>query len=110
MREALCELELPYKRIACGKGSRRRAHLQKAAGSTQVPCCYSPDRTLNLLAAGYDMDTVARLCMTLSHDSLGDVAIAQVPYLVDPNTGEAIQDSEQAVRYLFATYASAVSG
>jgi anaphase-promoting complex subunit 7 len=68
VREALCELELPYRRIACGKGSKRRADLQKAAGSTQVP------------------------------------------YLVDPNTGEAIQDSEQAVRYLFATYASASTG
>ena len=37
VREALCELELPYRRVACGEGSKRRAELQKAAGSTQVP-------------------------------------------------------------------------
>ena len=56
------------------------------------------------------MDAAVRLCMALSLESLGDMAIAQVPYLVDPNTGEAIQDSEQAVQYLFATYASASTG
>lgn len=28
----------------------------------------------------------------------------QVPYLVDPNTGTTIQDSEEAVAYLFRQY------
>lgn len=37
VREALCELELPYRRVACGKGSKRRPLLQQTAGSTQVP-------------------------------------------------------------------------
>lgn len=37
VREALCELELPYRRIACGKGSKRRPALKQLAGSTQVP-------------------------------------------------------------------------
>lgn len=32
---------------------------------------------------------------------------SQVPYLIDPNTGKSIQDSEQAVKYLFATYSTA---
>ena len=36
VREALCELELPYRRLACGKGSKRRPQLQREAGSTQV--------------------------------------------------------------------------
>lgn len=29
---------------------------------------------------------------------------AQVPYLVDPNTGTSIGDSEKIVEYLFKTY------
>lgn len=65
VREALCELELPYRRIACGKGSKRRSALSAVSGDTKCP------------------------------------------YLIDPNTGTAIQDSEQAVSYLFATYGNA---
>jgi glutathione S-transferase len=65
VREALCELELPYKRIACGKGSKRRSELKALSGQTTCP------------------------------------------YLIDPNTGTSIQDSQQAVSYLFATYGNA---
>jgi hypothetical protein len=32
---------------------------------------------------------------------------AQVPYLVDPNTGTSIGDSEKIVEYLFKTYGQA---
>lgn len=67
VREALCELELPYRRIACGKGSKRRSALSAVSGDTNCP------------------------------------------YLIDPNTNTAIQDSQQAVSYLFATYGNAVS-
>eukprot|EP00898_Chlorokybus_atmophyticus_P004214 jgi/Chlat1/4794/Chrsp31S04825 len=37
VREALCELELPYLLVSTGKGSAQRSDLAKIAGSTQVP-------------------------------------------------------------------------
>lgn len=43
VREALCELEIPYRRLACGKGSKRRPELQKLAGSTRVPFLEDPN-------------------------------------------------------------------
>eukprot|EP00210_Caulerpa_lentillifera_P003396 g3240.t1 len=37
VREVLCELELPYRCISCGKGSKNGEILMKLQGSTQVP-------------------------------------------------------------------------
>lgn len=67
VREALCELELPYVLKNAGKGSARREQLAELTGGSTT-----------------------------------------VPYLVDPNSGDgvSIQDSEQAVRYLFDTYSA----
>lgn len=68
VREALCELELPYVLFNCGKGSPRRATLTEVAGQG-----------------------------------------ASVPYLVDPNTGRGVGESEEIVAYLFQTYGAANS-
>jgi len=66
VREALCELELPYVLKNAGKGSPRRAELVELTGGSTT-----------------------------------------IPYLVDLNgAGKRIQDSEEAVRYLFDMYSS----
>ena len=62
VREALCELEIPYFVRNVGKGSPRR-------------------EALRALDEG-----------------------ASVPYLVDPNTGVRMGESEEIVKYLFETY------
>ncbi|KAJ1444299.1 hypothetical protein M885DRAFT_553306 [Pelagophyceae sp. CCMP2097] len=62
VREVLCELDLLYTVISCGKGSPRRAVLAEVAGATACP------------------------------------------YLVDPNTGAALGDSQAIVAYLAKTY------
>eukprot|EP00899_Mesostigma_viride_P011438 jgi/Mesvir1/20295/Mv19898-RA.1 len=66
VREALCELELPYRLMNVGKGSKRREQLAAITGGSTT-----------------------------------------VPYLVDPNSGLQIQDSQEAVRYLFTMYSNA---
>ena len=63
VREALCELELPYVLFNCGKGSPKRRELTAVAGEG-----------------------------------------SSVPYLVDPNTGESLGESEEIVAYLFRQY------
>ena len=62
VREALCELEIPYFVRNVGKGSPRR-------------------EALRALDEG-----------------------ASVPYLVDPNTGVRMGESEEILKYLFETY------
>lgn len=62
VREALCELELPYICRSAGKGSETREQLRALSGATTVP------------------------------------------YLVDPNTGKAMGESLDIVRYLFSEY------
>ena len=62
VREALCELELPYICRSAGKGSETREQLRAVSGATTVP------------------------------------------YLVDPNTGKAMGESLDIVRYLFSEY------
>ncbi|XRB06637.1 anaphase-promoting complex subunit [Pycnococcus provasolii] len=65
VREALCELEIPYTLKACAKGSTKREELKELQGGS-----------------------------------------TKVPFLVDAGTGENVQDSEQAVAYLFKEYSS----
>lgn len=43
VREALCELELPYRCESAGKGSAHREQLQKVSGSTVVPFLEDPN-------------------------------------------------------------------
>jgi anaphase-promoting complex subunit 7 len=43
VREALCELELPYLLRNAGKGSSLRPALLQLAGSTQVPYLVDPN-------------------------------------------------------------------
>ncbi|KAK9809844.1 hypothetical protein WJX72_000292 [[Myrmecia] bisecta] len=43
VREALCELELPYQLISAGKGSQNRAQLQQLSGRTTVPFLEDPN-------------------------------------------------------------------
>ncbi|CAD7705476.1 unnamed protein product [Ostreobium quekettii] len=62
VREALCELELPYRLISAGKGSKNRNKLEEESGKTTVP------------------------------------------YLVDPNKGVKMAESDQIVDYLFKNY------
>lgn len=62
-REALCELELPYRLHNVAKGSAKREAFVARSGKMMVP------------------------------------------YLVDPNTGAAMFESADIVRYLHATYA-----
>jgi glutathione S-transferase len=63
VREALCELELPYVLHNLGRGSSKRGEFAALAGKMQVP------------------------------------------YLVDPNTGKGMFESEDIVKYLDQTYA-----
>ena len=63
VREALCELELPYVLHNLGRGSAKRKDFKALAGKMQVP------------------------------------------YLVDPNTGVAMFESAEIVKYLDQTYA-----
>jgi glutathione S-transferase len=63
VREALCELELPYVLHNLGRGSARREAFAKMSGKMMVP------------------------------------------YLVDPNTGKAMFESADIVKYLDQTYA-----
>ena len=69
VREALCELELPYVLFNCGKGSPKRETLRELAGEG-----------------------------------------ASVPYLVDPNTGKSMGESEEIVAYLFEQYGGGGEG
>jgi glutathione S-transferase len=63
-REALCELELPYRLVNVGKGSAERGAFRERAGRMMVP------------------------------------------WLSDPNTGRALFQSAEIVRYLRDTYAA----
>lgn len=65
VREALCELELPYILQNVGEGSVRGRILFEISGSKEVP------------------------------------------YLVDPNTGEKMGDYKKIINYLFQTYSTA---
>ena len=85
MRELLCELELPYLLRNTGKAGWRDL------GPPVVRATLFPD----LPVAGR---TRAELL-----ERAGKV---QVPYLVDPNTGDAMFESTAIRDYLMATYAA----
>ncbi|MEM6485197.1 MAG: glutathione S-transferase N-terminal domain-containing protein [Pseudomonadota bacterium] len=84
VRETLCELELPYQLRSVGRAGAgdwvppaiRRATQMEATPSTR------------------------------NRQRLKDIAgTVSVPYLVDPNTGQAMAESAEIVKYLESTYA-----
>jgi glutathione S-transferase len=56
VREALCELELPYRCLSAGKGSPRREQLRAESGRTTVPFLRDP----NTGASVSDSDNIVR--------------------------------------------------
>lgn len=48
VREALCELELPYVCRAAGKGSPNRETLRGVSGATQVPFLVDPNTDVQM--------------------------------------------------------------
>lgn len=80
VREALTTLELPYILKNCAHGSRRnRLEFQRMFSS----------------------------CLTSRRKLIGDLLgkkVVKIPYLVDPNTGVSMAESEDIVKYLNATY------
>lgn len=85
VRERLCELELPY--------------VLRSAGRSQAPD-WLPPRLRDALHWPYAGETVNRRALA---ERSGRVTI---PYLVDGNTGTALGESADIVRYLDATYAA----
>jgi len=43
VREVLCELEIPYLLVSCGKGSPQREDLKAICGKTTVPFLVDPN-------------------------------------------------------------------
>jgi glutathione S-transferase len=86
VRDLLCELEIPY--------------VLRSAGRTRITDWVPPvlRDSLNLQS---DPDLQNRKALL---ERAGRVSI---PYLVDPNTGEEMAESEDIIRYLTATYAAA---
>lgn len=86
VRDLLCELEIPY--------------ILRSAGRTRVSDWVPPviRDSLNLQS---DPDLENRKTLL---ERAGRVSI---PYLVDPNTGEEMAESEDIIQYLTATYAAA---
>ena len=58
VREALCELELPYVLHSSGKGSARRPELEARAGRVQLPYLIDPNEDVELFESA---DIVAYL-------------------------------------------------
>lgn len=86
VRDLLCELEIPY--------------ILRSAGRTRISDWVPPviRDSLNLHT---DPDLENRKTLL---ERAGRVSI---PYLVDPNTGEEMAESEEIIQYLTATYALA---
>lgn len=85
VRERLCELEIPYTLRSFGKA------IAKDIGPPWVRTKFFPDEPI----LGRN-----RLRM---HAMTGRL---QVPYLIDPNTGRALYESAEILRYLDDTYAA----
>jgi glutathione S-transferase len=85
VRDLLCELELPY--ILRSVGRARAAD-------------WVPPALRDALSVTGEPGTRNRARL---YDRVGRISI---PYLVDPNTGEEMAESEQIVDYLEATYAT----
>ncbi|XP_024381730.1 uncharacterized protein [Physcomitrium patens] len=66
VREALCELELPYILRNAGKGSSERPALLQLAGSTQVPYLVDPNTGISMPES---KDIIAYLFKTYGSDS-----------------------------------------
>jgi glutathione S-transferase len=89
VRDALCELELPYILRSVGRSR---------AGD------WVPPMFRDALSVTSDPGTRNRQKL---FDRAGRISI---PYLVDPNTGQEMAESEQIIDYLEATYAQSDSG
>ena len=84
VRDALCELELPY--------------ILKSVGRSRAGD-WVPPMFRDALSVTSDPGTRNRRQL---HDRAGRISI---PYLVDPNTGQEMAESEQILEYLETTYA-----
>ena len=84
MRELLCELELPYLLRNTGKAG------WQDLGPPIVRATLFPQRPVQ---GRNRIELLAR------------AGRVQLPYLVDPNTGQAMFESEAIRAYLLATYA-----
>ena len=85
VRDLLCELEIPY--------------VLRSAGRTRV-ADWVPPPVRDSLNMQSDPDQKNRKAL---FERAGRVSI---PYLVDPNTGEEMAESEDIIRYLTETYAT----
>jgi len=85
VRERLCELELPYILRSTGKAR------WEDVGPPWIRARYFP----NLPVEGRNRLRLLKLASRV-----------QVPYLIDPNTGTALFESEEILRYLKRTYAA----
>lgn len=85
VRELLCEFEIPY--------------ILRSAGRTRISDWVPPviRDSLNLQS---DPDLENRKAL------LKRAGRVSIPYLVDPNTGEEMAESQEIIRYLNSTYAS----
>jgi len=98
VREALCELELPYVLHNIGEGSTRMKSLLNASGSNKV----------HFLVRSLSISESTILQITYQKAATADAQYnLQVPFLVDPNTGVQLGDYEKILAYLFKTYSSA---
>ena len=86
VRDLLCELEIPY--------------ILRSAGRTRISDWVPPviRDSLNLQS---DPDLENRKAL------LKRAGRVSIPYLVDPNTGEEMAESEEVIRYLTSTYSAA---
>jgi glutathione S-transferase len=86
VRDLLCELEIPY--------------VLRSAGRTRVSD-WMPPVMRDSLSVQSDPDQKNRKAL------LKRAGRVSIPYLVDPNTGTEMAESEDIIRYLTETYATA---
>lgn len=86
VRDLLCELEIPY--------------ILRSAGRTRASD-WVPPAMRDALNMQSDPDQKNRKAL------LKRAGRVSIPYLVDPNTGEEMAESEDIIRYLTETYATA---
>jgi glutathione S-transferase len=85
VRDLLCELEIPY--------------ILRSAGRTRVSD-WVPPAIRDSLSMSSDPDLENRRALL---ERIGRVSI---PYLIDPNTGKEMAESEEIIQYLTDTYAT----
>lgn len=86
VRDLLCELEIPY--------------VLRSAGRTRVSD-WVPPAVRDTFDMQSDPDQENRKAL------LKRAGRVSIPYLIDPNTGEEMAESEEIIRYLTDTYATA---